>query len=165
LEYHAAARFAALSAFMPMAGVLFHHAIELYLKGLLCDRLDERERRDLGHNLRRLWKLYKQAVGATEDLSHFDRVIAEADGFERVRYPDRIIEHGIRTAITFAREEFSDQSTPPRREPLYVVTVDEIDALAALLWKHSRLNPRVFTMSFKEFTRDYLGQFNKSRFW
>src|SRR5262245_50721811 len=58
LEYYIAARFSALSFFMPMSGVMFHHAIELYLKGLLCPLLNEKKRVKLGHNLQRAWKRY-----------------------------------------------------------------------------------------------------------
>jgi len=148
-----------------MSGVLFHHALELYLKGLLCANVAETERKKgLGHDLRRLWTRYKGLAGDA-DLTRFDATLAEVNRFEQVRYPDRVVEHGIRTAITFSRGEFYDQSTPRRSEPLYVVTVDEIDALAAELWKNSKLNPSAFTMRYKPATLSYLDQFNKSRFW
>src|SRR2546425_3787151 len=39
LQHQIAARFAVLSGFNPSAGVMFHLAIELYIKGLLCKRV------------------------------------------------------------------------------------------------------------------------------
>ncbi len=61
LDYHIAARFAVIEQFNPLAANLFHHAIEMYLKGALCRTHDEYQRRELGHKLRKIWKRFKVA--------------------------------------------------------------------------------------------------------
>jgi len=42
-DYYVAARFAFFARSNPTAGNLFHHAVELYLKGSLTHELNERE--------------------------------------------------------------------------------------------------------------------------
>jgi HEPN domain-containing protein len=102
LEYYVAARFSALSFFMPMSGVMFHQAIELYLKGLLCPLLNEKKRRKLGHNLRRAWKKYK-SLSKDSSLSRFDDRVAGLDRHWGVRYPDEIVRHGVDANIAFEK--------------------------------------------------------------
>jgi len=162
LEYYIAARFSALSFFMPMSGVVFHHAIELYLKGLLCPLLNEKKRTKLGHNLWRAWKKYK-AIAKDSSLSRFDDCITELDRHWRVRYPDEIIRHGIRAGIGFAKSPSAAVSSgggPPR----YVLVVEELDELMAVLWDKARLNIKAFMPSSPE-ARELLERLNKRIFW
>jgi hypothetical protein len=162
LEYYIAARFSALSFFMPMSGVMFHHAIELYLKGLLCPVLNEKKRTNLGHNLRRAWKKYK-SLTMDASLSRFDDRVAELDRHWGVRYPDEIIRHGIRAGIGFEKSPSAVASgggSPPR----YVLMVEELDELTAVLWKKAGLNIKAFMPSSPE-ARESLEQWNKWIFW
>ena len=54
VAYYLAARGAFFMRVHPVSGNLFHHAIEMLLKGCLCHVLDEHARRRFGHRLRRL---------------------------------------------------------------------------------------------------------------
>jgi hypothetical protein len=62
IDYHTSARFAAFAGFIPLSGNLAHLAVEMYLKGYLCRKLSERERRNLGHRLRKIWKRFKEEL-------------------------------------------------------------------------------------------------------
>ena len=161
LEYHIAARFSALSFFMPMSGVVFHHAIELYLKGLLCPLLNEKKRKRLGHNLQRAWKRYK-SLTKDSSLSRFDDRVAELDRHWRVRYPDEIIRHGIQANIGFEKSPASARGGGSA--PRYVLLVEELDELTAILWKKAGLNIKAFMPSSPE-ARESLERRNKWIFW
>jgi|SRR5436309_6727819 len=161
LEYYISARFAALSFFIPMAGVLFRDAIELYLKGLLCLHLDEGERRELWHDLVEAWTEAKKFIG-DDSLSGFDQLVAGLDKYWGVRYPDEIVKEGIMANITFVRGPVAPPSG--RREPYYVLTVDELDEFTAMLWKKSGLNIKAF-MPMKAEAREYLERWNNWIFW
>src|SRR5438034_1285027 len=95
LEYYISARFAAVSGFNPMAGVLFHHAIELYLKGLLCRFVDKQGRKHLRHDLPRAWAEHK-TVASDPTLLRFDDLVISLHRYWGVRYPDDSLETGIR---------------------------------------------------------------------
>ena len=103
LEYYIAARFSAFSFFMPMSGVLFHHGIALYLKGLLCPWLNEEQRKALSHVLPSAWEKYK-SFAADPALSRFDDLVAELDQHWRVRYPDDLVKHGLQTDTLVTRD-------------------------------------------------------------
>ena len=162
LEYYITARFSALSFFMPMSGVIFHHAIELYLKGLLCPLLNEKKRTKLGHNLRRAWKKYK-SLSKDSSLSRFDDRVAGLDRHWRVRYPDEIVRHGIQANIGFEKSPAA-AVVGGRNQPRYVLVVEELDELMAVLWKKSGLNITAFMPSSDQ-AREYLGRWNKWVFW
>jgi HEPN domain-containing protein len=103
IDYHTSARFAAFAGFMPLSGNLAHHSVEMYLKGYLCRKLSERERRNLGHRLRKIWKRFKEEVGDSS-LARFDTTISAIDKFERIRYPEEIIRKGMgATALIVGR--------------------------------------------------------------
>src|SRR5260221_12629949 len=78
LHYHITARFAVIEQFNPLAANLFHHAIEMYLKGALCRTLDEHQRRKLGHRLTKIWKRFK-VTHPDPALDRFDQCISELD--------------------------------------------------------------------------------------
>src|SRR3954451_15537852 len=76
LQYFVVARFAASegAALAPLAGALFHHAVEMLLKGKLCRTLPENKRKT--HYLPRLWDQFKTEVADTS-LTEFDFVVKE----------------------------------------------------------------------------------------
>ena len=59
VSYYVSARMAYFARAIPVAGNLFHHAVEMLLKGYLCRTLDDRGRWRLKHNLRRTWRRFK----------------------------------------------------------------------------------------------------------
>jgi HEPN domain-containing protein len=162
LEYYIAARFSALSFFMPMSGVMFHQAMELYLKGLLCLLLTEKKRTRLGHNLWRAWKKYK-SLSKDSSLSRFDARVAGLDRYWGVRYPDEIVRHGIHANIAFEKSPAA-AVIGGRNQRHYVLVVEEFDELMAVLWKKSGLNIKAFMPS-SDTARECLARWNKWVFW
>jgi hypothetical protein len=86
-QYYVAARFAVSNRLTHVAGQLFHHAIEFYLKGVLSRTMPYDDRKDLNHRLNEMWKLFKQVAGQ-HDLDRFDYTIRTLDWFRDLRYPD-----------------------------------------------------------------------------
>jgi HEPN domain-containing protein len=113
LYYHITARFAVIEHFNPLAGNLFHHAIEMYLKGALCRTLDEHQRRKLGHRLKKIWKRFK-FTHPDPALNKFDQCISELDKYERIRYPKEILRTGMPSGINLSR---STQPMPSKIGP------------------------------------------------
>jgi hypothetical protein len=73
-EYYVAARTAWLPALGTVTGNLFHHAIEMYLKGDLSREESPAHLRRYGHNLKRLWKAY---IGGGAPITSALRVHAD----------------------------------------------------------------------------------------
>jgi hypothetical protein len=58
-QYYIAGRFAAFAWLHPVAGNLFHHAIEMYLKGALSKTKSLSDLRKLSHDLLSGWAAFK----------------------------------------------------------------------------------------------------------
>src|SRR4051812_41410629 len=99
-QYYIAARFAASAGLMPVVGTLFHHAIEMFLKGELCKRLSEQQRRKIGHRLTELWRAFKAQM-ADRSLDTFDTLISDLDKFEDIRFPEKIVSLGMSCTVGF----------------------------------------------------------------
>src|SRR5437660_8905189 len=115
IQYHVSARFAAIAGLIPVSGNLAHHAVEMYLKGYLCTKLTEKERRRLGHNLRKIWRKVKQHIGDST-LDKFDDTISAIDKFERIRYPEEIARKGMTATVGFKKGNTVKDNTSPSRQ-------------------------------------------------
>ena len=142
-QYYVTARWATFTISGTVAGNLFHHAVELYLKGDLSRSMPQNQLRIFGHNLNRLWKAYKRKYSAV-GLASFDNCIRALQKFETIRYPDSIAKRGMFFSIPVARAQpplvFSVAGgaiTPPT----YSVVVNDIDQLIGILFSISALNP------------------------
>jgi hypothetical protein len=75
VQYYVAARSAAICRLSPVAGNLYHHAIEMLLKGQLCLTHSEKQmKKKMGHRLDRCWAAFK-ALYPGEELSSFDETV------------------------------------------------------------------------------------------
>jgi hypothetical protein len=124
----------ALSSLIPVAATLYHHAIEMYLKGGLALTTTEKQRRNLGHKLSDIWPEFK-ALFPNDDLSAFDAVISGLDPFEDVRYPERILEHGLASAIDWGPQP----STYPTSIQ-HVFNLPELDRLVSRFYDLTLIN-------------------------
>jgi hypothetical protein len=60
IQYYVAGRQAALAGLMPITGNLFHHSVEMLLKGQLAKRLPLKTIKDsYNHNLKKAWADFK----------------------------------------------------------------------------------------------------------
>lgn len=161
LQYHICARYAAFAGFIPACGSLFHHAIEMYLKGYLCDSMDEEQRKRLGHNLNKIWRKFKATL-PDPDWSRFDSLISSLDRYEDIRYPERVAKEGMIGYIHFSKPAVAKKpSSRKRSEPHYEVVVDEIDALSKMIFA-KRMNPKAFISGLNSYAQNFLKQDNKS---
>jgi hypothetical protein len=165
VQYHIAARYAAFAGFVPVCGVLFHHAIEMYLKGRLCLKLDESQLRGLGHRLKKVWKKFKEIM-SDGTLDRFDRVISALDRHELIRYPETIASRGMIGIIQFKPSTTRGvQGVATGPQPQFTTVVDELDDLAKTILDKSGVNPSFFTVGLNADAMSFLTRDNKSVIW
>jgi HEPN domain-containing protein len=163
LHYHIAARYATTAWFVPASGNFVHHALEFYLKGALIEKLDEEASRKLGHNLKKLWRLYKRER-KNPTLNKFDQTIRDINKFERIRYPEEIIRLGMLAEIGFVRNVPRLRPKPPAKSPpgeRYELALDEADELVRLIFQLERMNPAFYINKLNEHAKRYLEHNNK----
>jgi hypothetical protein len=137
-------------------------ALEYYVSGrasLLC------------HNpqvpaIPKLWLEFKRLFPA-EDLTEFDAMIDELDKFERIRYPDEILAHGVIVGLGFSRGKvFLQDKSVARPEPEYQIGVGDVDAFFSRLFPLCGLNPQAYLTFLSSFGRKVLTEANaESKDW
>ena len=147
VQYYVAGRFAAHARLTPVCASLLHHAVEMLLKACLAyqDTADQIRayggRANYGHSLPTLWQEFKRRNAAL-DLSAYDEIITRLQAFETIRYPEQLIEQGALLSVGLYEVDPPQYMGPGQRPvPGYVLMLPQIDRLAALLFKHTHLNP------------------------
>lgn len=146
LEYYVGGRAALLSGNTLITGNLFHHAVEMLLKGHLSKTVPLTQLKDQkkrGHNISKLWTAFRDTV-PSDDLTEFDTMIDDLDKFEKIRYPDDILAHGASITVGFVRRQPVTNMAPGRPEPAYQIGVRDVDAFFARLFPLCRLNPTAY---------------------
>lgn len=155
-HYYVAARYAAKADFETVSGNLFHHAVEMYLKGHLCVNYTKSDLKKWGHNLKRIWKIFKEDV-ADGSLCRFDKTISRLNKFENIRYPDKVSEVGMRASFQFGRNVPQPKMiTQTMREPGYELNIGEIDEITKTIFERSGVNPLNLTNPFNRHASTYL---------
>jgi hypothetical protein len=160
-QYYIAARFAAFAWFHPVVGNLFHHAIEMYLKGALSKTRGLSDLRKLSHNLPSIWSAFK--AGATDpSLDRFDAIIAGLHDYEELRYPDSVLTKGMESAIHIVRSSLSTvgAATSATSLPHYQVCVEDIDELTDVIFAAAGRNPKAYLLSLNNIAREFLTKDN-----
>jgi hypothetical protein len=139
-QYYATARFAMHAQRMPVCGNLFHHAVEMAMKGGLARKRHVSELRYMGHRLKALWREFKKEH-PDPGLARHDETISRLDKFEAIRYPE------MTGSIAIAADWFSDPPPvttsgglkAPKQYPLVVRDIDNLiaDVFKATSWKPS----------------------------
>jgi hypothetical protein len=145
-QYYTAARCAALAQLSPVCGNIYHHAIEMLLKGLLSrtHSLEELSRRPFGHNLRKLWNAFK-AEFPTEALDQFDDTITTLHSFERLRYPEATTEGAVLMIHWEPGRHLPPYGSGFMSMPRYQIVVTAIDHLVARIFDFCTWNPAAYT--------------------
>ena len=160
IQYYVIARFGAFAGFLPVSGNLFHHAIEMFLKGHLSSKLDLTELKGLGHRLQDIWVRFRADVSDVT-LDRYNAVIAELDSFELIRYPDDIVARGMSASIDLKRSAISSVTLAPGRpEPSYKIVVEDVDRLVEAIFEKSSVNSKFFTNGLKPDAAIYLSKEN-----
>ncbi len=162
VQYYVAARCAALAGLPSVCGNLYHHAIEMLVKARLSQTrtLEVLSQRDFGHNLKALWTAFKAEFPGA-GLEQFDDTVVTLHRFERLRYPDAIIQEGAAVQVMWALGTVSSSYglgiTPP---PTYRIVVTEIDYLVARIFEVSSYNPAFFTGPLRQYGHDAISRDN-----
>jgi hypothetical protein len=161
-QYYVVGRFAASEGptLSPVVGNLFHHAVEMLLKGALTHRTDEIERRRWSHDLQAAWQKFKTEIGDAS-LSRFDLIITELHKFESIRYPERIISQGMTCTVGFGKD--TPTTGAPRTKTRYHIFVGDMDALVKTIVVANGTDPAFFTTRYQQHARKYLRRFNRSK--
>jgi hypothetical protein len=148
LDYYVAGRFTYYATFAASAAaLLFHMAVERFLKGcLLAAGLGEDQRKKLEHKLNDLWTEFrKHAVDASLD-AHAETVCM-LDAFYVFRYPENL----ERTVEKEQLGSYSIMTGPlvPGNNPDFHYDIDAVDALVIALHKAGSANPKAMAMRLK----------------
>lgn len=128
-QYYISGRFSALSHCLPVAGSLLHHAIECFIKCGLIEvySLGDLKSNAFGHSLPKLWGKFK-CLSTDSSLGAHDWSITELDKFERLRYPDLMVSHGMQVSMVHRNCEFAPLPSGP--QPPYHLVIESVDQLA-----------------------------------
>ena len=155
-QYYIAARFGAVEWLSPVCANLFHHAIEMYLKGYLCVRSVKNLQTEFGHDLEKIWEEFKATQEVPDAmLCRFDPTICDLNKYEDIRYPDKLLMYGMIVQINFEPPSLSglDQDSLTS-VPRYGLVVDKIDSLVKVIFEKAKLNHKYFSLGLKESTRN-----------
>lgn len=158
LDYYIAGRFATFAGLFPMAGNLLHHAMEMFLKGALVRVVGLEPLRDAGHDLDRLWGMFKTHMPCAEAAS-FDQPIAEMHRFEHLRYPDTAIREGMEATLAIFRSDRIETSGTVKM-PRYSLVLEDFDALAKLMFERAGVNPQFHLQRLQLDAKDFLARHN-----
>ncbi|MDD2943916.1 MAG: hypothetical protein PHC51_13245 [bacterium] len=132
-QYFALAAYCADRMYLPIAATLYHHAIEMLLKGFLAKSKTSDDLKGLGHNLKLLWHEFK-ALASTAELARYDTTIIQLNDIELLRYPDSIVDKGFVLKIGLGTPIPIDL---PGTEglPQYLIDVSDVNAIATAIFK------------------------------
>jgi hypothetical protein len=143
LQYYAMARSASFAAMLPLNGNLFHHAVEMILKGKLTHILPLKKLQcKYRHNLRKTWRRFKRLF-PIDDLTPFDNLINRLDDFENLRYPDSVLANGCHISFDMGKCLPAIQ-WHGQRQPLYQLSLPDIDAFLSRLIVLCSINPMAY---------------------
>jgi hypothetical protein len=154
LEYFNVGRYAVHGRLL-IAANLLHHAVELLLKanharGDGLEKIRKYGRRDVyGHSLAAAWQEFKRRIG-DPTLDPFDRMVAELDKWEDIRYPEKLLESGVIASIALVDQPAALVDGVVGAIPVYTLAMPEIDRLVKLLVEHSGINPEGFHLMFED---------------
>lgn len=149
MQYLGAGRFAVASRFTPVGAGLLHHAIEMFLKGLVARGSHPADisqfRNRYGHKLGAIWREVL-ARFPNKGLESFAETIAKLDEFEDIRYPDKLISGGaiIETGFSDDVGSAGGHVHPPVERHL-VLAIPKIDRLVKRLFELAQFNPEFFS--------------------
>lgn len=140
-QYYLAGRYAAICGFVPVFGMLFHHALDMALKAVILRQHPEMDelaatryfKKSFGHSLAKLWAEAKPLAPLAR-LDELDSVVAKLDQFEEVRYPLNGILTGIGLTIEPGNPVFGEPEDGRPFKNIWV-SLDELDALMARVWR------------------------------
>jgi hypothetical protein len=140
-HYFIAGRFSVISRLFPVGGNLLHHAVEMYLKGALSLHLSNNDLLKLGHNLKKLWSEFK-TIFCDPNLAQFDVTVNQLHRFERLRYPDTVLQEGMEGQFALFRGDLVQSSNITNSMLFnYNLVLEDIDHLVKVIFEQAHVNP------------------------
>ena len=142
LQYYIAGRFSWKAFFHPISGILFHHAIEMFLKGKLLDFYSPEElRHQFVHNLHKLWNEFKKKH-KNQTLDKYDPIIQQLNKWDDTKYPPQ---KGFVMYSDFRKGDKTKMDYPKMKvENQFRINLEEVDELVKTLFSVSEINPNFF---------------------
>lgn len=142
-QYYAHARYSATEFYLPVSATLFHHSIEMLLKGYLIKFTASSELKKIGHNLVDLWDLFKD-LSSIEHLSKFDESIQYLDQIELLRYPNAIVDKGYVLHISLGTPSIPIDLPGTKEVPQYSISVSDLDAIIQEIYRACEVSPKPY---------------------
>lgn len=135
-QYYLAGRSATFAYSLPVAGNLFHHAVEMLLKSILIKSYSgDQLKNKFSHDLQKLWDEFGK-IANDSSLSKFDDLITSLNDIEDLRYPGK--GYGISISIYKSKlPEFSGEYMPTKQ---YYACLEDIDEFVSAILRN-RINP------------------------
>lgn len=139
-QYYAIARYSASKSFAPIYSTMFHHAVEMLLKGYLVKFRSIEDLKKIGHKLPELWMIYKEILD-DNNLVRFDKTIQDLDRVELLRYPNAIVDEGFVLNVRLGVP--SPLEIPDlNNQPQYFINVSDLDEIALSVFESCKVNPK-----------------------
>ena len=143
-ESYAVARFAMHAQRIAVCGNLFHHAVEMLLKGGLARKRTLADLKDMGHKLKVLWRAFKTDF-PDASLKRHDKTISSLDKFEDIRYPNPSKVPSMGVSLEWSGPAGTMTAYGGLRTPKqYKLVVSDIDDLVADIFKFASWSPPAF---------------------
>lgn len=143
-QYYVAGRYSAFAGFIPVTGNLFHHAIEMFLKGGLSKTgISLADLKKLNHDLPDIWATFKHSFN-DPNLNRFDPVITSLHRFEEIRYPDLVVRKGLTASIDILSQAKHSPAGVNQPDATYELCVQDMDELVGQVFTSASVNPRAF---------------------
>ncbi len=143
VQYYISGRFANLCSLSPVAGNLFHHGIEMLIKGRLLYKESAYTPEELyekfGHNLPKLWEEYKRTTDK-QSLSKFDATVKDIHRWEEIRYPNYKNGDSV-SLITSVMPKQKWEEDRKIQGNVYEIHLADVDELFQEIIKSWPLNP------------------------
>lgn len=160
-QYYVSGRYAVIAGLIPVAGNLLHHAVEMFLKGGLAQLMELSELKALGHQLPKVWSVFKERLG-TDGLERFDPVVTSLHAFEELRYPDSIIFRGAQMTMGVTGQPILGRSAQIIPTPSYELYLSEVDPLVGAIFETASVSPPFFTAGLRPHAQQYLRDTNSN---
>jgi hypothetical protein len=159
-QYFAHARYSSQIFYLPVSATLFHHSIEMLLKGYLSKTMSSSDLKRIGHDLVDLWNQFKLQVD-DERLSRFDHTIGQLAKVELLRYPDAIVDEGYVLHVSLNKPNLPVTFPGMEELPQYYIDVSDLDSIAAEVYNACEVSPEPY---FKGAPMEFLNALPSSLF-
>jgi hypothetical protein len=160
VQYYVAARSAAWAGLLPVCGNLYHHSVEMFLKGSLSQTQSLNTLKNLSHKLIHIWEAFKAEFPSSAGLQQFDAAIADIAEFEEIRYPDKILKNGAQMLVDWGSGPSQPAQMRTPSPKLYKLNANDMDRLISEIFVAASKNPLFFTSGLKPDVQEMLARDN-----